>query len=113
MGIVSFDDVSNSRNWMELRRWVSVALQTLRQGVNGNITFGQNIQSAGPYTLSFDAAGILSQRHDFGKTPSGYLIIKQTTGVNVSAPQASQYAWQDAIIWLESGGAGSVTFYLI
>lgn len=113
MSWISFSDVANLKTWQELRRWTSVALQTIRQELNGNITFQENIAAAGPYTLTFEGPGILQLRHDLGEVPQVIMGQKLSANINVWAPQGADYVWQEGIIWLESSGAGSITFYLV
>lgn len=101
-------------SWQEVQRFASAITTDLISQVNGNLLFGDNIQSAGPYTLTFSSSSdIKTISHTLGKVPSGILEIYKSSAIITYAPSGNNYAWTSANVYLQSNGAGTVKLYLI
>ena len=105
-------DVSQSPSWVELMRFSSMLFQQIVEQINGNLQFGQNIRSAGPYQVEFaNGTDPVAVAHNFGAVPSGFLVINLDAGIVVYKPSGLE--WTRSQIWLRATSAGSATLYLV
>lgn len=94
--------LQNSEDLDQLRRFVSAFNEDAANQVNGRLTFGDNIKSTTPISISFTAAGSIEVPHSFGEVPQGFLVIYKSAGVDI---YAAATAWTDTKIFLTAGGA--------
>ena len=98
----------------DFARWVSPWIEEITQIVNGQLQFGENIASVGPYDVVFTGSSdVQTVEHTLRLVPRGTMVLKQTAGISIYAPSGSAYTWTSSKIYLQATGAGTVTIYVI
>ena len=112
--VKQFFGISQLTSWQEVQRFASSVLDNLVDVVNGQLSFVDNINADGPYTITFTGGNDIHKiPHNLNRTPVGVIEIYRTAAITTFAPQGTQYTWNNVNIFLQSSGAGSVTIYVI
>ena len=107
-------NVSNVNSLDDLRRFSSILDADIINQINGNLSFQDNLRTAGSYVVTFKSAmDIQTVSHNLNMVPQGVIEIYRTAAIITYAPQGNAYTWTSNQIFLQSNGAGSVTIYLI
>lgn len=108
--------LQNAADLTQLRRFVSKFFNDVLIQFNGNVQFGTNILSSGPFTVTFTAPNVATAvNHNLGLAPQGYLIIQSSAAMNIykSPGQGSGIDWTPSVIYLNSSAAGTAQIYVI
>lgn len=95
MGKIKVPDFSNVKDWEELKRYASIAFQTITDSHNGNIGIDQNLdaQTIGITFTAVNQDTLL--QHTLGRIPKGYIPVSTSVGMHiftgVIAPTASTF----------------------
>lgn len=110
--VANIADPTNAQDFPSLRKAVSKTLQSILQVLNGNVDFGSNIHSAGPYTVTFkDPTKPVTIPHNLGRTPVGAITLKLTANAVLYMPSGAQ--WTGDNIILQASAAVTATLLLI
>lgn len=96
----------------DLRRYVAAALEAIVIQINGKLTFGQNVQTFGPVTASFDSITPTKIIHGLGRVPQGY-IVTSVDSINIlTKPDVTLYPWTSTQIFLTGFAPGNADVLL-
>ncbi len=114
MKLLGYPNVSNVKDWEELRNQTAIFFNLLPSIINGGITFKDNITSSGPFNVVITTASeIVSVSHRMGVIPQGYLVIYQDANVTPFAANALRYPWTSTQIFLTAASAVNAKIILI
>lgn len=106
MRITGEPSISQVDSLDDLKRYLAIYLAKLPQVLNGQVTFGDNIRSAGPLTVTFDYSGqVVAVNHNLNYVPAGYWVVYQNAAVIVYAADFGAYPWTNTQIFLTANGA--------
>lgn len=112
--VKQFFGISQLTSWKEVQRFASSVLDNLVDVVNGQLSFVDNINADGPYTVTFSGSSdVQAVAHNLARVPTGVIEISRTAAVTTYTPSGIAYTWTNNKIFLQSSGAGSVTIYII
>lgn len=112
--IKQFFSISQLNSWQEVQRFASAVLDNIVDVVNGQLSFVDNINADGPYTVTFSGSSdVKSIVHNLNRVPTGVIEIYRTAAITTYTPSGVAYTWTNNKIFLQSSGAGSVTIYII
>jgi hypothetical protein len=97
----------------DLSRFIASALDSILTQLNGKLTFGENIQSFGPVSVTFTDTQPLKIAHGLGRTPSGVVITGMDRAAILFYPNKTTFPWTDTQIFLQSDTASLVADILI
>lgn len=106
MRLIGYSNVSNVRTWEDLRRYTANFFEKLPGILNGNIQFGDNIRSQGPFDFTISTGSeVVGISHTLGFVPAGYLLVYQTTSAVIYAADSNTYPWTKSTIYLTASAA--------
>lgn len=112
--VTQFFSISQLNSWQDMQRFASSILDNLVDVVNGQLSFVENINADGPYTITFGSASdVKTIPHNLDRIPTGVIELSRTAAIITYTPTGIAYTWTNANIFLQSSGAGSVTIYII
>jgi hypothetical protein len=103
-------DVSSVESWEDLRRWSAQMFKDIGSAINGQIAFGENIQSTRA-SATFTAANTeVRVSHSLGRVPSGYIVISSSANISVFNGGSAN---TETDLYVQASGAGTVTLLVI
>jgi hypothetical protein len=97
----------------ELARFIAGALDSILTQINGKLTFGDNIQSFGPVSVTFSTTLPTKVVHGLGRTPLGYLVTGLDAAAIIYVPNQTSFPWTGEQIYLQSNTANVVADILV
>lgn len=97
----------------EVARFVAGALDSLLTQINGKLTFGDNIQSFGPVSVTFLNTLPMKVGHGLGRTPAGYFVTGLDAAAIIYVPNQTSFPWTSEQIYLQSDTANVTADILV
>lgn len=99
-------DVSNTRTWEDLRRFVAQNFKNALTVINGNLAFGDNIQGTTPIAFSVTSANqVIQVSFDLPYVPSNFVVTYLDANAVVFAANASRYPWTAKTAFITASAA--------
>ncbi len=107
---ISVQDVSSVESWEDLRRWAAQMFKDIGKAFNGQITFGDNIQSSRATAVFPGSGADVRVSHGLGRVPSGYIVISSSANITVFNGATAN---TESELYVQASGAGSATLLVI
>lgn len=111
MAKATITNVSNVSN-VDLPRFCSINFEAIATQLNGNLEFGANVKASPTVVVFPSASQVVAVPHTLGRTPSGYLVIKQDVAGSVLTSESTNQ-WTASVIYLNASAAMTATLIIV
>jgi hypothetical protein len=96
----------------DMPRWASINFGAIAEQFNGNLEFGPNIKSMVTEVVFTTANQVVAVPHTLGRTPKGYIVIKQNAAGSILTSELTN-PWNDGTIFLNASVAMTATLIIV
>lgn len=96
----------------EMPRFTAINFDVIATQLNGNLEFGPNIKASTTVVVFPAASQVVAVPHTLGRTPTGYLVVKQDVAGSVLTSETTNQ-WTANVIYLNASAAMTATLIIV